>query len=72
MEELRKIDFKKHTSPRVSKWYLLKIIFYAILLSLMIYLILTQFDKNSSESPEDAIENVQEIDSFTLEEPNSE
>ena len=38
MEEKRQIDFKKFASPSGSKMYLLKIVFYVVLLGGLIYL----------------------------------
>ena len=48
MREERNIDFKRHTSPPVSKMYLLKIIFYVVLLSVVAYIILKGNDKTPS------------------------
>ena len=59
MESKRKMDFKKYTSPPASKWYLVRIAFYIILLTGLIVLFFYQKNKQET-NPEkiDAIENV--------------
>ena len=63
MEEPRKIDFKKHTSSPVSKWYLARVVFYVILLSVLLYFVLRQ--PKQAEKPQ--IKDVQEIENITIE-----
>ena len=35
MDERQRIDLRQHTSPPVSKWYLLRIIIYVVILILL-------------------------------------
>lgn len=35
MEEDRSIDLKQHTLPKVSKWYLVRIVFYVVMLTII-------------------------------------
>lgn len=59
MESKRKLDFKKYTSPAVSKWYLARIAFYIILLTGLIALFFSQKDKPKKDVRETKkIENV--------------
>lgn len=59
MKEERKVDFKKYVSKPVSKWYLVRIAFYIILLTGLIVLFFYQNNKQKV-NPEkiDSIENV--------------
>lgn len=56
MESNRKMDFKKYTSPPVSKWYLVRIVFYIILLTGLIVLFFYQ--KNKQEVNPEKIESI--------------
>ncbi|MFT5860291.1 MAG: hypothetical protein ACI865_002400 [Flavobacteriaceae bacterium] len=35
MEDDRSIDLKQHTLPKVSRWYMLRIIFYVVMLGVI-------------------------------------
>jgi hypothetical protein len=48
MMEERKIDLKRHTSPPVSRIYILKIVFYVVLLSILSIYLHNKGDRNPS------------------------
>ena len=50
MDEQRRPDFKKYTLPPVSKKYLFRIIFYAILLTVIIVIALSTHGKHKRMS----------------------
>lgn len=50
------MDFKKYTSPPVSKWYLVRIVFYIILLTGLVVLFFYQ--KNKQEVNPEKIESI--------------
>lgn len=62
MKEERKIDFKRHTSPPVSKMYLFKIVFYVVLLGVMGYFL---FKGNKSKPKVDA-KDITEINNVSI------
>ena len=53
------MDFKKYTSPPVSKWYLVRIVFYIILLTGLI--ILFFYQKNKQEVNPEKIESIDKV-----------
>lgn len=63
MKEERNIDFKRHTSPPVSKMYLLKIVFYVVMLSVMLYFMF----RNDSKSVKTQEKEIREIHNITVE-----
>ncbi|MBL4862788.1 MAG: hypothetical protein JKY09_07215 [Crocinitomicaceae bacterium] len=64
MEHKRKINLRKHTSPPVSKNYLLRIIFYIVLISVLGFIVSSQLEKKEvPKTPE-----VNEIRNVTIEE----
>jgi len=60
MMEERKIDLKRHTSPPVSRMYLLKTLFYVVLLSILSICLYKRGDKNPS-TPEKEITEIHHI-----------
>lgn len=59
MEGKRKLDLKKYVSAPVSKWYLVRIAFYIILLTGLIILFFSQKRKKTPALQKvDKIENV--------------
>ena len=62
MKEERKIDFKRHTSPPVSKMYLFKIVFYVVLLGVMGYFL---FNGNKKSSPI-KVKDITQINHITI------
>ncbi len=61
MKEERKIDFKRHTSPPVSKMYLLKVVFYVLMLGVLSYFLFKLSSKKQRIKPEEIkeISNIQ-------------
>jgi preprotein translocase subunit YajC len=58
-ERERKIDFKKYTSSPVSKMYLLRIVFYIVLLVVVLSIFFSQRpDKHQPTKSIETIENV--------------
>jgi len=62
MKKERKIDFKRYTSPPVSKMYLLKIIFYVFLLAVLSYFLF----KKKGSTPKVQEKEITEIHHITL------
>lgn len=62
MKEERKIDFKRHTSPPVSKMYLFKIVFYVVLLGVMGYFLFNGNKKKTSVK----VNDITEINNVTI------
>ena len=62
MKDERKIDFKRHTSPPVSKMYLFKIIFYVVMLGVLSYFL---FRTNPSKEKVDS-KDITEITNIQL------
>lgn len=56
MKEERKINFKRYTSPPVSKMYLFKIVFYVILLVVMGYFLFKGNKKKTQVKVKDITE----------------
>ena len=50
-DDRRKIDFKQHTLPAVSKWYLIRIIFYVVFLTLVGFAIYYLHGNKASKTP---------------------
>ena len=67
MKEPRKIDLKKHTSPPASKKYLMRVLFYILILSVLGYLIFSKYKNRGNVEGN----NVEEIHSFTIETEDS-
>jgi len=64
MEEKKTVDFKKYTSPSGSKMYLLKILFYAIVLGGLIYYMKSQTISTSETPLNNSIQNISIDSSF--------
>ena len=60
MDKERKIDLKKYTSKPVSKFYLIRVIFYVVILGALIYLFFDIYGDKYIEEPEvvDTIDQV--------------
>ena len=58
MEEKRQIDFKKFASPSGSKMYLLKIVFYVVLLGGLIYLAKSNPETKTIDDSSNEIKNI--------------
>ena len=68
MEDKPKLNLQQHVPKRVSKIYLIKIIFYAILLTAIIIFIFNYNpDTKKENSNQQKIEEVHEIDNVTIE-----
>ena len=68
MEDKPKLNLQQHVPKRVSKIYLIKIIFYAILLTAIIIFIFNYNpDTKKTDANQQKIEEVQEIDNVTIE-----
>ena len=65
MEEKKTVDFKKYTSPSGSKMYLLKVLFYVIVLAGLIYYMKSQTVLENEIQSNTSIENLS-IDTTTL------
>ena len=63
MEERKKIDFKRHTLPPVSKKYLWRIIFYLVMLSVIGYIALSTLGMHKKQNPE----TIDQIHGVTIE-----
>ncbi len=63
MEDRKKIDFKRHTLPPVSRWYLWRIIFYVVLLIVVSAIIYATMDMRKGVKPDE----IKEIDGINLE-----
>jgi len=63
MKDPGKIDFKKHTSPPASKKYLIRVLFYILIFSVLGYLMFHKY-KNRGNEQHDTVE---EIHSLTIE-----
>ena len=55
LKDPRKIDFKRHTSPPASKWYLIRIIIYVVLLLVAGIIIYSVYQKR------DGLQEVQDV-----------
>lgn len=64
MTEERNIDLKRHTSPPFSRMYLLKIVFYMVLLSILFICLHNRGDRNPSIQEKE----ITEIHHVTLDE----
>lgn len=63
MEEQKKIDFRRHTLPPVSKKYLWRIIFYLVMLSIIAYIALSTLGMHKKPNPE----TIDQIQGVTIE-----
>ncbi|MDX2362533.1 MAG: hypothetical protein QNK23_17125 [Crocinitomicaceae bacterium] len=55
-EDQRKVDFKRHTSPPVSKWFLLKIITYVVILIVLGVLVYSLSQKTTIKDESEVVE----------------
>ena len=60
MNNPRKFDFKKHTSPSAPKNYLIRVLFYVLILSLLGYLMFNKY-KNRGAEKQDSIEEINSV-----------
>ena len=49
MEDQRKVDFKKYASKPASKWYLVRIAFYIVLLTGLLYVFFSQNGRKNAD-----------------------
>ncbi len=68
MEDRPKIDLKQHTSKRVSRVYMLKIVFYVLLLVGILVYYFSQNGDEASKKEIDNVKDVKEIQNITIEE----
>lgn len=68
MEDRPKIDLKQHTSKRVSRLYMLKIVFYVLLLVGILVYYFSQNGDEASKKQVDNVKDVKEIQNITIEE----
>ncbi|MFT6243299.1 MAG: hypothetical protein ACJA0U_002370 [Salibacteraceae bacterium] len=68
MEDRPKIDLKQHTSKRVSRVYMLKIVFYVLLLVGILVYYFSQNGDEASKKEVDKVKDVKEIQNITIEE----
>jgi hypothetical protein len=61
MEDQRKVDFKKYISKPVSNWYLVRIVFYIVLLSGLLYIFFSRNEKSNFE-----VEEIKSIDGINV------
>ena len=65
MDDKPKIDLKQHVAKRVSRMYMLKIIFYILLLTgILIY----YFNHNENKAEKKEVNDVKQINNITIEE----
>ena len=61
MEDQRKVDFKKYASKPASKWYLVRIAFYIVLLTGLLYVFFSRNEKSNFE-----VEEIKSIDGINV------
>ncbi len=61
MEDDHSIDLKQHTLPKVSKWYLIRIIFYVVMLAIIALVWHFTSEKKKSLNAGDNIEEVTDV-----------
>lgn len=65
MEDKPKIDLKQHAVKRVSRLYMLKIVFYILLLTgILIY----YFSQSENKTEKKQVEDIKEIQNIIIEE----
>ena len=67
-DERHRIDFKQHTLPPVSKWYLIRIIFYVVFLTLVGFAIYYLHGTKKTPPPKKDLDNIKEIRGVKLSE----
>ena len=70
-DERHRIDFKQHTLPPVSKWYLIRIIFYVVFLTLVGFAIYYLHGTKKTPPPKKDLDNIKEIRGVKLSESES-
>ena len=65
----KKIDFQKYTSEKGSKWYLVRLLFYVICITILSILIYTKYNEEVLPQKK-MIKDQKEIQGVTLEKTN--
>ena len=67
-DERHRIDFKQHTLPPVSKWYLIRIVFYVVFLTLVGFAIYYLHGSKKTPPPKKDLDTIKEIRGVKLSE----